>query len=190
MIQNAADNQYKLLEVINDLFSHVNDPYSGKRVIRINPKLTDEILQKNVVKTRKLIIDLYVKCETDYFNGVQLFEAIVESKIVETTQKQIENLKKEASKIISQTTKSSEPVKQPAVVIVGDGISATSSSSATTTDTTTTTDTSTTSDTTTPTDTATTTVTPSTTTTVTPSTVEVSPPNSYNDVKLVTSQNT
>jgi hypothetical protein len=196
MIQNAADNQYKLLEVINDLFTHVNDPYSGKRVIRINPKLTDELLQKNVVKTRKLIIDLYVKCETDYFNGVQLFEAIVESKIVETTQKQIENLKKEASKIISQTTKSSEPVKQPAVVIVGDGISATSSSSATTTDTSTTTDTttptdtSTTSDTTTPTDTATTTVTPSTTTTVTPSTVDVSPPNSYNDVKLVTSQNT
>ena len=166
MIQNAADNQYKLLEVINDLFSHVNDPYSGKRVIRINPKLTDELLQKNVVKTRKLIIDLYVKCETDYANGVQLFEAIVESKIVQTTQKQIENLKKEASKMISQTKKSSEPVKQPAVVIVGDGISANSSSSATDTTTTTTTD------------------------TTIPSTVDVSPPNSSNDVNLVTSQNT
>jgi hypothetical protein len=118
MIQTAADNQYKLLEVINELFTYVNDPYSGKRVIRINPKLTDTSLQKAVEKTRKLIIDLYIKCESDYVNGVQLFEAIVESKIVETTQKQIENLKKEASKIISQTKKASEPSKQPAVVIV------------------------------------------------------------------------
>lgn len=127
MIQTAADNQYKLLEVINQLFTYVNDPYSGKRVIRINPKLTESSLQKTVEKTRKLIIDLYIKCETDYVNGVQLFEAIVESKIVETTQKQIETLKKEASKIISETKKASEPVKQPAVVIVGNDTPTTTS---------------------------------------------------------------
>ena len=123
MIQSAADNQYKLLEIINELFTYVNDPYSGKRVIRINPKLTDISLQKAVEKTRKFIIDLYIKCETDYVNGVQIFEAIVESKIVETTQKQIENLKKEASKIISQTKKVSEPIKEPAIVIVGNDMS-------------------------------------------------------------------
>jgi ribosomal protein L17 len=129
MIQTAADNQYKLLDVINELFAYVNDPYSGKRVIRINPKLTDNALQKAVEKTRKLIIDLYIKCETDYVNGVQLFEAIVESKIVETTQKQIETLKKEAAKIISDTKKASEPVKQPAVVIVKNDTSTSSATS-------------------------------------------------------------
>lgn len=121
MIQSAADNQYKLLDVINDLFTYVNDPYSGKRVIRINPKLTDELLQQAVEKTRKYIVNLYVKCENDYVTGVELFEAIVESKIIETTEKQIENLKKEASKIISETKKASQPVKQniPPVVIAG-----------------------------------------------------------------------
>ena len=122
MIQTASDNQYKLLEVINDLFTYVNDPYSKKRVIRVNPKLTDDSLQKAVEKTRRFIVDLYVKCETDYVNGVKLFEAIVESKIVETTQKQIENLKKEANKIITETKKASQPVKKddyPPVVIVG-----------------------------------------------------------------------
>ena len=121
MIQSAADNQHKLLEVINDLFTYVNDPYSGKRVIRINPKLNDVLLQKAVEKTRRFIVDLYVKCETDYVNGVQLFEAIVESKIVETTQKQIETLKKEATKIITETKKASEPIKSqsPPVIIVG-----------------------------------------------------------------------
>jgi len=103
MIQTAADNQSKLLSVINDLFTYVIDPYSGKKVIRVNPKLTDELLQKSVEKTRSFIVDLYVKCETDYVNGVKLYEAIVESKILETTQKQIESLKTEAAKIIKET---------------------------------------------------------------------------------------
>jgi hypothetical protein len=121
MIQSAADNQHKLLDIINELFTYVSDPYSGKRVIRINPKLTDELLQKAVEKTRKYIVNLYVKCENDYITGVQLFEAIVESKIVETTEKQIENLKKEANKIIKETKKASQPVKEnvSAVVIAG-----------------------------------------------------------------------
>lgn len=118
MIQSAADNQSKLLSVINELFTYVIDPYSGKKVIRINPKLNDELLQKAVEKTRGFIVNLYIKCETDYVNGIKLYEAIVESKILETTQKQIDNLKNEAKKIITETKKSSAPVVQkPAVVI-------------------------------------------------------------------------
>ena len=118
MIQTAADNQSKLLSVINELFTYVIDPYSGKKVIRINPKLNDEFLQKAVEKTRRFIVDLYIKCETDYVNGIKLYEAIVESKILETTQKQIDNLKNEAKKIITETQKSTVPVPQkPAVII-------------------------------------------------------------------------
>lgn len=106
MIQTAADNQSKLLSVINEMFTYVMDPYTNKRVIRVNPTLTDESLQKVVEKSRRLIIDLYLKCETDYVNGIKLYEAIVESKIIETTQKQIEQLKTEALKIIKETNKS------------------------------------------------------------------------------------
>ena len=119
MIQSAADNQSKLLSVINELFTYVIDPYSNKKVIRINPKLNDELLQKAVEKTRRLIVDLYIKCETDYVNGVKLYEAIVESKILETTQKQIDSLKNEAKKIITETQKATAPVVQkPAAVVV------------------------------------------------------------------------
>ena len=133
MIQTAADNQSKLLSIINELFTFIIDPYSGKKVIRINPKLNDELLQKSVEKTRKLIVDLYVKCETDYVNGVKLYEAIVESKILETTQKQIETLKTEASKIIQETKKASKPapvvVAAPAPVVVAAPSNTTSSAS-------------------------------------------------------------
>jgi isocitrate dehydrogenase len=106
MIQSASENQNKLLTVINEIFTFIIDPYTGKKIIVINPKLTDESLQKIIEKTRKFIIDLYVKCESDYANGVKIYEAIVESKILETTQKQIETLKKEALKIIDETTTS------------------------------------------------------------------------------------
>jgi hypothetical protein len=112
MIKSAADNQYKLLSVINDLFIFITDPYSGKKTIRVNPKLTDELLQKCVIKSRRLIIDLYVKCETDYVNGIKIYEAIVESKILDTTQKQIDSLKMQAKKMIDDSKKTVVPVKQ------------------------------------------------------------------------------
>jgi len=110
MIANAADNQSKLLEIINEIFTYVIDPYSGKKVIRINPKLTDELLQKCIEKARRFIIQLYIKCETDYVEGVKLFEAIVEAKILETTEKQIKNLELESRKIIDETKKLVTPV--------------------------------------------------------------------------------
>ena len=127
MIQSAADNQSKLLSIINDLFTYVIDPYSGKKVIKVNPKLNDDVLQKSVEKTRRYIVDLYIKCENDYVNGIKIYEAIVESKILETTQKQIESLKNESSKIIKETkqviksapvSKQFKPTQAPVVIDV------------------------------------------------------------------------
>ena len=115
MIQSAADNQSKLLSVINDIFTYVIDPYSGKKAIRVNPKLTEEVLQKVVDKSRRFIVDLYVKCENDYTNGLKIYEAIVESKILETTEKQIENLENNAKKIIADTKNIVQPIQQPIV---------------------------------------------------------------------------
>ena len=103
MINTAASKQNELLSVINDLFIFVPDPYTKKNKIRINPKLTDESLQQNIVKTRKIIVELYIKCETDYVNGLKIYEAIVEKKILETTQKQINTLQKESDNIVSET---------------------------------------------------------------------------------------
>ena len=115
MIQTAAKNQSKLLDVVNELFTYVIDPYTGKQKIRVNPKLTEESLQKSVEKTRKLIIQLYVDCELSYVKGIKLYEAIVESKILETTQNQIKILTTQADKIIKETTAVVKP-KAPVAV--------------------------------------------------------------------------
>ena len=114
MIQSASENQQKLLTVINDIFSYIIDPYSGKKVIRVNPKLTDELLQKSVEKARRFIVDLYIKCETDYANGVKLYQAIVESKILETTLNQIKTLDEEKNKTMNDYNKIKQPIKDDA----------------------------------------------------------------------------
>lgn len=112
MIVSASSKQKDLLAIINELFSFVEDPYSKKKKIRVNPKLTEESLQKIIEKSRKIIIELYVKCENDYINGIKMYEAIVEAKILETTKKQIENLQKQSEKVIQQVNKSNPNTMQ------------------------------------------------------------------------------
>jgi hypothetical protein len=118
MIQSASNKQSELLSVINDLFIFVNDPYSDKKKIRVNPTLNEDKLQKIVEKTRGIIIELYVKCELDYVENLKVYEAIVESKILETTKKQIDNLEKKANIIVDETSKkvASPPVNPPIAV--------------------------------------------------------------------------
>lgn len=115
MIQSVNQKQNKLLEIINKLFTYTVDPVTKKDVIRINPKLTEHELQDIVVETRNLIIELYLKCESDFVEGVKIYEAIVESQIFETTQKHIEQLEKEKEKLIAPSKPELEPkeVEEP-----------------------------------------------------------------------------
>lgn len=102
MIKRAVSNQNKLLSVINDLFIFVENPYTKTKQIRINPSLNDNMLQKNIEKTRTMITNLYLTCEFDYLKGIKIYESIVEKKILETTQNQIANLESNAANIIKK----------------------------------------------------------------------------------------
>ena len=42
--------------------------------------------------TRKSLIKLYVDCETDFEDGLKIFESIVESQVKDTLQNQIQDL--------------------------------------------------------------------------------------------------
>ena len=101
MIQTAADNQVKLLEVINELFAYSKDPNDDKKIlIRVNPALTEKTLQDAVLKTRRYISDLYIKCAQDYERGVQLYAAIVESKNAVIVPRQIQSVTEESERMI------------------------------------------------------------------------------------------
>jgi len=96
MIKSVNKKQQQLLTIINRLFVYVVDPETKVELIKVNPELTDDSLQSIVEETRNIIIELYLKCEADFVEGVKLYEAIVESQIFVTTQNQIESLKRAA----------------------------------------------------------------------------------------------
>jgi len=52
-----------------------------------------------ISETRTAIVELYLKCETDFIEGIKLYEAIIESQILETAQSQISTLQSEAVKL-------------------------------------------------------------------------------------------
>jgi hypothetical protein len=101
MIQNVNKKQNQLLSIINRLFTFSLDPVTKNQIIRINPELDEFTLQELVIQSRELIIELYLNCETDFIEGIKIYEAIVEKQILETTQKQIVQLEKEREKLIS-----------------------------------------------------------------------------------------
>jgi hypothetical protein len=104
MIVTANNNQQALLTIINKLFVYTIDPQTDKKQIRVTPSLKEDELQDIVVETRALIIKLYLTCEVDYVNSLNLYEAIVDSKIFETAQSQIDNLNKMSDKLVTEET--------------------------------------------------------------------------------------
>ena len=88
MMQHTEESQDKLLKQIDLLFTFDVDVVTGKRLTVIRPDLTDNDLQKIVENTRNIIVNLYITCEEDFLKGLNIFEAIVENQIGDTTQAQ------------------------------------------------------------------------------------------------------
>jgi hypothetical protein len=104
MIDSVNKKQQQLTSIIDKVFVYVydsNETEANKNeLIRINPDLTEESLQNIVVECRNYIKDLYLTCEKDFTEGIKIYEAIVESRILDTTMKQIEKLEKISDDLI------------------------------------------------------------------------------------------
>jgi hypothetical protein len=109
MLKKANSNQELLLDVLNKLFVYMTDPQTKKKIIRINPELTEELLQEVIVETRAIIINLYLTCETDFANGIKIYEAIVDKKIIETARSQIETMENDRERLVTD-----EEIPKPA----------------------------------------------------------------------------
>ena len=106
MVANVNDRQEQLLKVLDELFDMSKSNKNATANIRVDPKLTEDKLQDLITDTRSNIVELYLDCETDFVEGLKLYEAIVESQILETSQKQISTLQYEMEKLY-------EPYKSP-----------------------------------------------------------------------------
>ena len=81
METTTEKNQNKLLKVLNELFiSRMNE--KNEREITIHPDLNDRKLERLAETTRELILNLFITCEKDYKKGIQLYQQIVDSKLI------------------------------------------------------------------------------------------------------------
>ena len=102
MMKNTEENQNVLIGIIDQLFVFIKDPQdTNKKLIVINPKLDNKLLSKLITDTRNAILKLYTTCEKDFFKGLQIFEAVVEKQIMDTSTSQIKNLQEKVEETIS-----------------------------------------------------------------------------------------
>jgi len=90
MLKNINGEQEKLLNILNEIFTYILD--GNKKKIIINPALTNHMLDKIVIKTREIIIGLYLQCESDYIDGLKLYQALIENQIINTEMSKLKNL--------------------------------------------------------------------------------------------------
>jgi hypothetical protein len=101
MIANANKNQSELLSIIHELFTQFPDPKKPNKMhYKVNSHLNDVSLEKLVRKTRDLIVKLFTTCENDYEAGVKLYEAIVNTIVIKTTDAQIENMNEVKTELV------------------------------------------------------------------------------------------
>ena len=110
LIQKYAENiknmyiridsiQQKLLAILNHVFIINED----EDKIRISHLLTETKLQKLIEECRENIVDLYIHCEEDFVEGINIYEAIIEDILFKTTQTQIISLQDILEKMYTTT---------------------------------------------------------------------------------------
>ena len=99
MIDNSNKNQDKLTDIINKLFTHSEDPRTKKKVVRVNPELTEAGLQQVVVDTRALVVKMYLTCEEDFEEGVNIYKAIVEQRLLKRTEGEEKSLNRDVQQL-------------------------------------------------------------------------------------------
>lgn len=115
MMDNMKKNQDKLLSIIDDLFVFTINPQTKKKEIRVNPMLTEKTLPKVEKDARDLIKNLYIQCESDFMKGLEIFEAIVEKQIHDTTIQQKESLQRRSENMLAKSDFSER--NQPALLV-------------------------------------------------------------------------
>lgn len=96
MLKSAENKRNKLIAIIDKLFVYdtIPDQVTGKNEIIVNPALNMNMLDEIVRITRKHISELYVDCEKNFAKGLDIFEAIVQTQMMQTSQKQIQILER------------------------------------------------------------------------------------------------
>jgi len=100
MLDDSNKKQEEILNIIGELFSFIKDESTGKENVIVQPTLTKEGLDKIGQKARMLIKQMYIDCETNFFNALVKYQTIIVERGKELQEKQIHNLEAEIENTI------------------------------------------------------------------------------------------
>ena len=100
MLNNAKENQNKLVTILGKIFIKKINKVTRREEYSLHPSLTRKSLDKIVIETRKLIMNLYLDCEKDFRKGIKLFEGLVEKKEQMRNEKRRVHLEKEFNNLL------------------------------------------------------------------------------------------
>jgi hypothetical protein len=98
-------NQEQIIKILDKVF--VWEEIQGKnnvikKVITLHPKLDLKELDKIILEARKLILGLYFKCETNFKEGLHVFEAIIKDRRLKTAISRNKTLGEEFNKTVGE----------------------------------------------------------------------------------------
>ena len=101
MIYESNMIRNSLLEIIDSIFvsnsesgEHIQENQETRMKYMIDPELTYERLNDLIAESRKIILKLYVNCEKNFIYTLKILQAIIETQILETGQRQIKELER------------------------------------------------------------------------------------------------
>jgi hypothetical protein len=106
MIYDSNMIRNSLLEVIDNIFimnkdaggdgGDEGDGVDGNESMKytIDPNLSYDMLNDLITETRRIILNLYVNCEKNFIYTLKILQAIIETQIFETSQRQIKELER------------------------------------------------------------------------------------------------
>ena len=92
MIYQSNTIRNSLLEIIDRIFVPARGETETKPKFAINPNLSLKELNECIEDARRIILRLYVTCEKDFIRALKILQAIIETQILETNNRQIKDL--------------------------------------------------------------------------------------------------
>lgn len=115
MMKSAEEKRNKLVSIIDKLFVFGVHPQTQKKEIMINPKLTMKSVDTLSIETREYIKELYAECEKNFAKGIDIFEAIVHTQFLQTSQNKMRVLERKRNKLMNyqndEITEKREPLR-------------------------------------------------------------------------------
>jgi hypothetical protein len=116
-------NEQKLVSIIDQIFAYWIEPETKVKQLTIDPELTYEKLDKLIPETRDTIVQLYVECEKDFQEGLNLLEAIIKKRMLINAENRVDRFQKKRDAMLeNDMSQESDATPSPDAVGASDVI--------------------------------------------------------------------